>query len=112
MAVFKPNTPVIQKDPMVKVEVTPQAPLALGLNRFRLTVLDNAGNESEPAFLEVIVKDKEKPTAVLDLLGPNNQPVAPPEVTFGSSFTLSGARSRDVAPGQVVEYRFTLVGPA
>lgn len=108
MATFKLNTPVIQKDPLVKVDVTAAAPLPLGPNRFRLVVVDDAGNESDPIFLDVIVRDKEKPTAVLDVVNADGKPVAA-EVPVGASFILSGARSTDVAPGKVVEYRFTLV---
>lgn len=110
MARFVANTPVVQPDSQVKVDVTPTAPLPLGANRFQLIVVDDAGNESEPTFIDIIVRDKEKPTAVLQLVNADGRPVNPAEVAFGQSFTLSGARSSDVAPGKVVEFRFTLVG--
>ena len=109
MVKFVPNTPVAQPDPQVKVDVTATAPLPLGLNRFRLTVVDDAGNESDPAFLDIIVRDKEKPTAVLVLVDANSRPISPAEVPFGQSFILSGEKSADVPPGKVVEFRFTLV---
>lgn len=109
MAQFQPNQPVNQPDPVVKVEVARNAPLPVGANRFRLTVVDDDGVESEPAFLDVIVQAPAAPTAVLDMVD-DNQRRRDPVVPFGTGFILSGARSSDVAPGKVVEYRFTLVG--
>jgi|SRR5829696_352095 hypothetical protein len=111
MAKFLPNTPVVQQDPQVRVDVTLQQPLPLGVNRFQLVVVDDAGNESAPTVLQVIVKDKERPTGVLNLVDANGQVIAA-EVAFGTSFILSGARSSDVPPGRIVEWRFTLLGQA
>jgi len=110
MVKFVANTPVAQPDPQVKVDVTAAQPLPLGVNRFRLTVVDDAGNESAPAFLDIIVRDKQAPTAVLTLVDANGTAITPAEVPFGTSFIISGAKSSDVAPGKVVEYRFTLIG--
>ena len=86
------------------------APLPLGANKFSLVVVDDAGNVSAPTILEVIVRDLDKPTAVLDVVDATLKRIEP-VVPFGSPFTLSGARSSDVAPGKVVEYRFMLVDP-
>jgi|SRR6185295_11874349 len=108
MPEFKPNQPIVQKEAVVRVDVTPTTPLPLGANRFRLVVVDDAGNESEPTFLDVVVRDLEKPTAVLDVVNADLKRIEP-VVTRGQSFILSGARSADVAPGTVTEYRFTLV---
>ncbi|MES2034792.1 MAG: hypothetical protein V4466_11490 [Pseudomonadota bacterium] len=109
MVKFVPKTPVVQPDPQVKVDVTAADPLPLGVNRFQLIVVDDAGNESEPAFLEVVVRDRARPTAVLQIVDGNGSPISPAEVPFGSSFILSAEKSSDVAPGKVVEYRFTLM---
>lgn len=108
MPEFKPNQPIVQKDPLVKVDVPAAAPLPLGANRFRLIVVDDAGNESEPTFLDVVVRDQERPTAVLDVVNSDSVRVDP-VVARGQSFILSGLRSTDVAPGKIAEYRFTLV---
>lgn len=108
MATFKPNQPVVQSDPMVKVDVTRAEPLPVGPHRFRLVVVDDAGNASDPTFLEVVVLAPTDPTAVLDIVDDSGKRVDA-NVPFGKSFTLSGARSSDVPPGKVVEYRFTLV---
>jgi hypothetical protein len=109
MPVFKPNTPVVQKEPVIRVDVARDAPLPLGANRFRLVVVDDSGNESEPVFLDIIVRDTEKPTAVLDVVDASGRRVEP-VVGFGQSFILSGARSSDLGGGRIAEYRFTLMG--
>ena len=111
MAQFKPNQPVTQADPVVNVEVGPDNALPIGANRFQLVVVDDEGNLSDPAIIEVIVKDVGKPTAVIDVVNADKVRVDP-VVIFGKSFILSGGRSSDVEPGKVVEYRFTLLGPA
>jgi hypothetical protein len=108
MATFQTNRPISQTDPTIKVDVAAANPLQLGANRFQLVVLDSAGNESTPAVLDVVVRDTSKPTAVLDLVDSNGQRVDP-VASFGQSFTLSGARSADLPPGRIVEYRFTLL---
>jgi hypothetical protein len=108
MAQFKLNQPVVQAEPLVKVEVPQGEPLPIGANRFRLVVVDDDGVESEPTFLDVIVQAPAAPTAVLDTVDENNGRLDP-VVPFGKGFNLSGARSSDVDPGKVVEWRFTLV---
>lgn len=109
MAEFKPNVPVIQTDPTVSVDPTTGSPLPAGKYRFQLVVIDDAGTQSDPAFLDVIIKDKLKPTAVLDMVNSDKVVINPASVTTGQSFLLSGARSSEVAPGQVVSYQFTLL---
>jgi hypothetical protein len=108
MPEFRLNEPIVQREPVVRVEVSRANPLPLGANRFRLIVVDDAGNESDPTFLEVVVRDVERPTAVLDIVDANGRRIDP-VVPFGESFTLSGARSSDLPPGRVAEFRFTLV---
>ena len=108
MPEFNPNVPVVQKDPLVSVDIKHDAPMPAGKYRFQLVVVDDGDNASDPTFLDVIIKDTERPTAVLDLVDPNGAIIAP-EVAVGSSFLLSGARSSDVPPGTVKAYRFILV---
>ncbi len=108
MPVFKPNKPVVQATPVVKVDVTPAEPLPLGLNRFQLVVVDDAGNSSEPTILQVIVRDTERPTAVLEIVDANGSPVEL-SVPFGTSFILSGVKSKDTPPGKISQYQFTLL---
>lgn len=108
MATFKPNQPVVQSDPTVRVDVTRAEPLAVGPHRFRLVVVDDAGNPSDPTFLDVVVLAPTDPTAVLDIVDSAGARVDA-KVPFGKPFILSGLRSSDVPPGKVVEYQFTLV---
>lgn len=101
MAEFRLNQPIETSEPTIEVTVNPEEPLPVGQVRFQLVVFDESDNPSQPAFLDVIVRDNQAPTAVLD--GPRG------EVEFGRSFELSGRRSSDVAPGQVVRYVWTMV---
>lgn len=97
MATFVTGVPVSTTDPRIEVTVSPADALPVGRHRFQLIVTDDAGNESAPAVVDVVVIDDKKPTAVIE---------APSTVPFGTSFTLSGARSSDVAPGKIVQYRW------
>jgi hypothetical protein len=100
MATFVPGQLIATPDSTVEVTIAPAAPLAPGRHRFQLVVVDDSGNVSEPAVADVVVIDDKKPTAVLD---------APARVSFGASFSLSGARSVDLPPGRIVQYRWTLI---
>ncbi len=97
MATFIPGQTVRTQDPTVEVTVTPNAPLPVGSHRFQLVVVDDSGLQSEPAIAEIVVIDSERPTAVID---------APRTVQFGSSFTLSGARSADLGGGRITAYHW------
>jgi hypothetical protein len=108
MAEFKPQVPVVQTDPLVSVDVKQGSPLPPGKYRFQLVVVDDADNESDAAFLDVIIRDTQRPTAVLDMVN-SDKAVINPVVGVGASFLLSGARSSDVPPGKVKSYRFTLI---
>ncbi len=100
MPEFRPGQPVVADVPDIEVTVTQASPLRVGRHRFQLVVVDDSGNESEPAVHEVIVRDATRPTAVID---------GPREVGFGQSFQLSGRRSSDPPPGRIVRYSWTLL---
>ncbi|MGA9582588.1 MAG: hypothetical protein WBR13_11545 [Allosphingosinicella sp.] len=108
MPEFKVGQTETRADGVIEVEVSPRNPLPVGAHRFQLVVEDDAGNASQPAFLNVIVRDTDKPTAVLDLVDSNNK-VLDPVVSAGKGFRLSGLRSADNPPGKVVKYSFTLL---
>ena len=108
MAEFKENVPVVQTDPMVTVDISPDRPLSPGKHTFRLVVVDDAGNESAPKDVDIIVRDTEKPTAVLDMVN-NDGAVVAATAELGKPFILSAARSSDPPPGKIKEYRFTLL---
>ena len=97
MAEFRVGQDVVTDNPEVEVTVAPNAPLPPGRHRFQLVVTDDSGNASDASVAEVIVRDTQKPTAVLD---------APREVELGRSFQLSGRRSSDVG-GRIIRYTWT-----
>lgn len=102
MADFTINTDIATDTPTIEVTVNTDKPLALGRHRFRLIVVDDAGNKSVGDEVVVIVADQEAPTAVLR---------APGIVGFGKSFDLDGRASFDVGGGKVVRYVWTYLGP-
>ena len=111
MPEFKPNVPVVQKDPLVSVDVKQGSPMPAGKYRFSLVVVDDADNESDPFILEVLVRDTQRPSAVLEMVNADKVPIDP-VVSVGQSFMLSGAKSSDLPPGKIKSYRFTLLPPA
>ena len=102
MAEFVINADVTTAEPNVEVTVSPNNPISLGRQRFRLIVVDDAGNRSAPDEVLVIVADQDNPTAVLR---------APRITPFGRSFQLDGTASSDVGGGRVVQYIWTYLGP-
>ena len=103
MADFIVNQDIDTDVPTVEVTITANNPLPLGRHRFRLIVVDDSGNKSQPDELDVIVADLQAPTAVL---------TAPGTVPFGASFPLDGRRSVDAGGGQIVRYVWTYLGPS
>ena len=92
MPKFTIGQPITTNEPDIEVEVSRDNPLPPGRHRFRLIVVDDAGQESAPDEVEVIVVDESRPTAVLD---------GPRSVAHGASFSLSGRRSFDAPPGKI-----------
>jgi len=103
MADFAVNVDVTTAEPTVEVTVSPDRPLAIGRQRFRLIVVDDAGNRSAADEVTVIVADQDAPTAVLR---------APSLVGVGRSFELNGSASFDTGGGRVVQYVWTYLGPS
>jgi hypothetical protein len=109
MTQFVKNVPVYQGDPQTPLEVMGDPPWTGGASRLQLIVVDDAGNQSDPVFVDISVKQRPQPTAKLALVDGDGNPITPVQVPFGASFTLSAAGSAAVAPANLVEYRFTLV---
>lgn len=103
MAEFVIGTDISTDTPTIEVTVSPDKPLPIGRQTFRLVVVDDAGNLSQGDQVTIIVADQDAPTAVLS---------APQVVGFGKSFNLDGSKSFDVGGGKVVKYVWTYVGPA
>jgi hypothetical protein len=102
MAEFVINADVVTEEPKVEVTVSPDRPMALGRQRFRLIVVDDAGNKSAPDEVVVIVADQDAPTAVVR---------GPRIAGFGRSFDLDGSASFDSGGGRLVQYVWTYLGP-
>jgi len=103
MAEFVIGTDISTDEAVIEVTVSPDKPLPVGRQIFRLIVVDDSGNESKPDQIVVIVADQGAPTAVL---------AGPQTVAAGASFKLSGEKSFDVGGGKVVKYIWTYVGPS
>ena len=101
MATFNIGTKVVTTEDAVSVDLSPSAPLPPGVHHFQLIVVDDAGNESDPATAQIVIKDTVKPTAVLS--------IAPSQVDPGVAFKLDGTKSSDVPPGKVVQYIWTMI---
>lgn len=101
MAEFILNADVVTDQPTVEVTASPTAPLPLGTHRFRLYVIDDMGNASPPAEVEVVVADLDNPTALV---------TAPKIVSIGVPFSLDGSRSFDMGGGKVVQWTWTYLG--
>ena len=100
MPIFAPNLPIKTDVPTVEVTIDASNTLPVGVHTFQLVVTDDSGNVSLPALVEIVVRDTQAPTAVID---------GPRAVGFGSPFELSGLRSSDPAPGRIVSFTWTLV---
>ena len=101
MAQFNVGDKVETEKPLVEVTIDPRNPLKPGIYRFQLVVVDDSDNASDPTFVDVVVRDTTKPTAVID---------APQAVEVGKSFEMSATRSFDAPGGQIVKYIWTLLG--
>src|SRR5262249_8271843 len=99
MPAFKVGVPQTTTTPTVEVTVTAASPLPAGTHRFQLVVVDDSGNQSDPVFTDVVIKDTIKPVAKI-------APVAP--VQPGQTFTLDGGQSSDTPPGKVVQWIWTM----
>lgn len=100
MAKFVPGTDTAVKsdEPLLEVTASAATPLKPGKHVFQLVVVDDAGNDSAPAAVTIIIEDRERPTAVIDTLDARGGRIAEPEVRlpFGQAFRLTGDRSSDI----------------
>ncbi len=100
--------PVTTTDPRLHITM-PNRKLPVGAHTFQLEVVDDSGNVSKPALVQVIVVDSEAPTAVLTLLNEDGEVVADKRVPHGAGFILSGERSVDAGGGRIVKYTWSRV---
>ena len=112
MAKFIPGqtTEVTADEPKLDVLVDANNLLKVGKHVFQLIVTDDAGNESEPATVTILVQDRDRPTAVIDVVNAAGERLSTPtvEIQFGQRFLLLADRSSDIG-GVVRGYRWTLL---
>jgi len=99
MSRFEVGQPIESEEPTIEVSVDPEGPLPSGKHTFQLVVVDDKGQSSLPATVDVVVRDKVVPTAVIK---------APTSVPAGQSFTLDGSGSNEVPPGKLVKFIWTM----
>ena len=88
-------------DQTLQISIDPAQPLPVGTHIFQLVVVDDAGNNSQPARFSITVFDDQAPTAVI---------TGPLRVAFGTGFTLSGVGSADIGGGGgIVQFIWTLL---
>jgi hypothetical protein len=104
------TTEVSADEPKLDVLVDAQNPLKVGKHVFQLIVTDDAGNESEPATVTIIVLDRERPTAVIDVVNAAGERISTPsvEIPLGQRFQLLADRSSDIG-GVVRGFKWTLM---
>lgn len=115
MATFTINQDVVTTpsatDPgnLIEVSIDPRKPLPIGIHRFQLIVVDQAGNKSAAAVVDIRVIDTTAPTAILGTANADNV-VVKPVFSFGQSFKLDGRQSTDAGGGSIVQYVWTYLG--
>ena len=107
---FQSSGEVKTKDALLNVAVSADNPLAIGPHIFELEVVDDAGNRSVPVRVQLVVRDTQAPTAVLNVADAQGRILPEPVVEMGASFMLSAKGSKDVAPGTGIKsYTWRLV---
>lgn len=112
MATFTPgvDTAVRADEPSLEVRIGRDNLLPVGRHQFQLIVTDDAGNESAPVSIFIVVQDSERPTAVIDFIDARGNRIREREVSvpFGTAFQLSGEAASDIG-GQVRVWNWSLV---
>jgi hypothetical protein len=107
---FQSTAEVNTNDTLLNVAVSPDNPLPIGPHVFELEVIDQAGNRSVPVRVQLIVRDSQAPTAVLNVTDAQGRVLPEAVIEMGAGFMLSAKGSRDVAPGTGIEsYTWRLV---
>lgn len=112
MASFIPgvDTACRSEEPLLEVRASPATPLAAGRHLFQLVVTDAAGHSSAPATFPVLVRDPQRPTAIIDAIRQDGTRFYRSElvVDHGEAFRLTGERSSDRG-GPVRIWNWTLL---
>lgn len=96
-------------DELLRIIVDPGDPMPIGAHYFVLTVVDDSGNISQPAKVQVVVRDTAAPTAVVTAYDMNGRPLRDNTLEYGSGFMLNAKGSVDLPPGKIVKFVWSLV---
>jgi hypothetical protein len=104
------DTEVKSDEKTLEIVMDPANPLKIGKHVFQLIVLDDSGNASERANVTIVVVDRERPTAVIEVINARNERISTPtvEIPFREQFVLTGDKSTDIG-GTVRSYVWTLL---
>lgn len=104
------DTEVKSEEKTLEVVMDPANPLKIGKHVFQLVAVDDTENASVPATVTIIVVDRERPTAVIEVINARNERIAAPtvEIPFREEFVLTGDKSTDIG-GEVKNYVWTLL---
>ena len=104
------TTEVKSEEKTLEVVMDPANPLKIGKHVFQLVVVDDSNNPSAAATVTIVVVDRDRPTAVIEVINARNERIPNPtvEIPFREQFQLTGEKSTDVG-GQVTTYVWTLL---
>jgi hypothetical protein len=108
---FRQNKEFTSGDALLSIAVSPNDPIPVGAHTFQLVVVDNSGNASRPAQIQILVRDSTAPTAVINAADLDGRPLRDNTVESGAGFVLNGKGSVDLPPGKIEKYIWTLVAP-
>ena len=112
MAIFIPGVDASCRsdEPLLEVRASPATPLAEGRHLFQLVVTDAAGHSSAPATFPVLVRDRHRPTAIIDAIRQDGTRFYRHDlvVGHGEPFRLTGERSSD-RDGPLRSWTWTLL---
>lgn len=105
---FQTQGEVKTEDAVLTVTVSANKPLPIGPHVFELQVADEAGNISKAVGVQVVVKDTQAPTAVLNVTDAEGRPLPENVLEFGAGFILNAKGSLDIGSG-IASYTWRMV---
>jgi hypothetical protein len=96
------KTPDGKPDPVLTIAAS--AALKLGRHDFELVVTDDAGNDSSPLRVTILVVDTQRPNAVVNVLDERGQPLEDNRVPRKTNFILDASKSFDPNDGTITGY--------
>lgn len=105
---FQNQKEVKTEDSVLTVTVSADNPLPIGPHIFELQVVDDSGNISKAVRVQVVVRDTQAPTAVLNVTDAEGRPLPENVLEFGVGFILNAKGSIDIGSG-IASYTWRIV---